>query len=80
MHEIAVRLLSTLLLSGALLFVAFFMLSILHQGIAGVLIWSKNGARSISGFIDRSGRVVFSSADVDERAYFSEGLMPLRNP
>ena len=24
--------------------------------------------------------MVFSSADVDERTYFSEGLMPLRNP
>jgi hypothetical protein len=38
MHDIAVRLLFTLLLSGVLLFVGFFMLSILHQGIAGVLI------------------------------------------
>ena len=52
---------------------------VFHEGIAGVLIWGKNGARNTAGFIDRSGSVIFSSADVDERTYFSEGLMPLRN-
>jgi hypothetical protein len=52
---------------------------IFHEGIAGVLIWGNNGARNTPGFIDRRGRMVFSSTDMDGGTYFSEGLMPLRN-
>lgn len=47
-----------------------------HDGIAGVLIWGKNGARNTPAFIDRSGRVVLAGSDVAEGTYFSEGLMP----
>lgn len=48
-----------------------------HEGIAGVLIWGKNGAQNTPAFINRNGRVILSSSDVDERTYFSDGLMPL---
>jgi hypothetical protein len=52
---------------------------VFHEGIAGVLIWRTDGTTNTPAFIDRNGRVIFSSNDVDERTYFSEGLMPMSN-
>lgn len=49
-----------------------------HDGVAGVLIWGKNGARNTPALIDRSGRVILAGSDVAEGTYFSEGLMPFR--
>ena len=46
-----------------------------HDGIASVLIWGKNGARNKPGFIDSTGKIVFSGGT--EGAYFSDGLMPM---
>src|SRR6266404_5022737 len=43
-----------------------------HDGIAGVLIWGKNGGLNTPAFIDLSGHIIFASRDADERAYFSE--------
>jgi hypothetical protein len=50
-----------------------------HDGIAVVLIWGRDGALNTPAFINRTGHVVFSSRGADEQAYFSEGLMPLRD-
>lgn len=50
-----------------------------HEGVAGVLIWGKNGARNRPGWIDRSGRLLFSGMGV-EGTYFSEGLMSMPGP
>ncbi|HEY5884786.1 MAG TPA: WG repeat-containing protein, partial [Pyrinomonadaceae bacterium] len=47
-----------------------------YEDIAGVLIWSKNGGLNRPGWIDRTGRIVFSGMGV-EGAYFSNGLMPM---
>ena len=47
-----------------------------HEDIAGVLIWGKNGAQNRPGWIDRTGRIVFSGMGV-EGMYFSSGLMPM---
>ena len=47
-----------------------------HEGIAGVLMWGRNGASNGPVLIDRSGSVVLSGAKVREGySYFSEGLM-----
>src|SRR6266511_5860594 len=43
-----------------------------HEDIAAVLIWNKNGNRP--GWIDRSGKLIFSGMGV-EGTYFSDGLM-----
>jgi len=48
-----------------------------HEGIACVLIW--NQARNRPGWIDRSGKIVFSGMGV-EGTYFSEGLMSMPGP
>lgn len=46
-----------------------------REGIAGVILWGKGGARNMPAWIDRSGKVLFVSEGA-EGAYFSEGLMP----
>ncbi|MDT4954445.1 MAG: hypothetical protein QOJ02_2583 [Acidobacteriota bacterium] len=46
-----------------------------HEGIAGVLLWGKNGARNKPAWIDRSGKIIHTG-DGAEGAYFSDGLMP----
>jgi hypothetical protein len=46
-----------------------------HEGIASVLIWGKNGARNTPGFIDHTGKIIFSGGS--EGSYFSDGLMPM---
>jgi hypothetical protein len=46
-----------------------------REGIAGVLIWSKQQNRI--GWINREGKIVFSGMGV-EGTYFSEGLMSMR--
>ena len=49
-----------------------------QEGIAGVLMWGRNGGTSGPVLIDRTGRVVLSGAVVKEGySYFSEGLMRL---
>jgi hypothetical protein len=50
-----------------------------HQGIAAILIWGKNGALNTPALIDQSGHLIFSGRGADEQAYFSEGLMPVRD-
>lgn len=50
-----------------------------HEGIAGVLIWGKNGERGRAGWIDRSGRLIFSGMGA-EGTYFSDGLMSMPGP
>ena len=47
-----------------------------HEDIAGVLIWGKNGTQNRPGWIDRTGRIVFSGLGI-EGTYFSSGLMPI---
>ncbi len=46
-----------------------------REGVAGVLLWGKGGARNRPAWIDRSGKVLFVGEGA-EGAYFSEGLMP----
>ena len=50
-----------------------------HEGIAAVLIWVRNGGHNRPGWIDRSGKLVFSGMGV-EGTYFSEGLMSMPGP
>lgn len=50
-----------------------------HEGIAGVLIWGKDGGRNRAGWIDRSGRLIFSGMGA-EGSYFSDGLMSMPGP
>ncbi len=45
------------------------------EGIAGVLILGKKGALNKAGFIDRTGKIIFSGGT--EGSSFSEGLMPM---
>jgi hypothetical protein len=47
-----------------------------REGIAGVLIWEKNGERGRAGWIDRSGKLIFSGMGA-EGTYFSDGLMSM---
>jgi hypothetical protein len=46
-----------------------------REGVAGVLIWGKEGARNRPAWIDRSGKIL-SLMEGAEGSYFSEGLMP----
>lgn len=47
-----------------------------QEGIAGVLMWGRNGTANGPVLIDRTGRVVMSGKTVKEGySYFSEGLM-----
>ena len=48
-----------------------------HEGVAGVLIWNKQ--RNAAGWIDRSGKIIFSGMGV-EGTYFSDGLMSMPGP
>jgi hypothetical protein len=50
-----------------------------HEGIAGVLIWVKNGGHNRPGWIDRSGKLIFSGMGA-EGTYFSDGLMSMPGP
>ena len=46
-----------------------------HEGIAAVLL---PGVGEGVGYIDRRGKLLFRGKSVDERAYFSQGLLPIR--
>jgi hypothetical protein len=46
-----------------------------REGVAGVLLWDKEGGRNRAAWIDRSGKVLFVG-EGGEGAFFSEGLMP----
>jgi hypothetical protein len=48
-----------------------------HEGVAAVLIWARNGVRGGAGWIDRSGKIIFSGMGM-EGTYFSEGLMSMQ--
>ncbi len=50
-----------------------------REGIAAVLLLGQDGASNRPAFIDQSGNIVFSSDGAAEQAYFSEGLMRLRD-
>jgi hypothetical protein len=50
-----------------------------HEGIAGVLIWVRNGGHNRPGWIDRSGKLIFSGMGA-EGTYFSDGLMSMPGP
>ena len=48
-----------------------------HEDVAGVLIWNQQ--RNRAGWIDRSGKIIFSGMGV-EGTYFSNGLMSMPGP
>ncbi|HYW70055.1 MAG TPA: WG repeat-containing protein [Pyrinomonadaceae bacterium] len=48
-----------------------------HEDIAGVLIWNQQ--RNRPGWIDRSGKIVFSGMG-EEGRYFASGLMSMAGP
>lgn len=47
-----------------------------REGVAGVLIWGKNGGSNRAGWIDRSGKIIFSGMGA-EGTHFSDGLMSM---